>query len=270
MGFMKIARSKYLFMVFLLLPLSSSIAAKGNKVDRFALVARLYRDFGGDKAPSLVDQKISVLERYFTPGLACLLDAEGKRRVRYPGELGLLDFEPLSGSQDPDMHGLNFRPVGREEVLALYRTSTGHRVTIRYHLSSVCDEWRIDDIIYSCPRCSLRELLGQKFVPLAEAFQEPSLEAAPIKPLPSHASPPSSGEFAESDAALNSEYRKLSTALGTDARERLRHAQRAWIRERDAFASAHPSRREEALLNATRQRTRELAAILAGPVLPAR
>lgn len=180
MGFMKIARSKYLFMVFLLLPLSSSIAAKGNKVDRFALVARLYRDFGGDKAPSLVDQKISVLERYFTPGLACLLDAEGKRRVRYPGELGLLDFEPLSGSQDPDMHGLNFRPVGREEVLALYRTSTGHRVTIRYHLSSVCDEWRIDDIIYSCPRCSLRELLGQKFVPLRRLFKN-----RPWKPHPS-------------------------------------------------------------------------------------
>lgn len=270
MGLMKIARSKSLFMIFLLLPLFSSIAAKDNKVDRFALVARLYRDFGGEQAPSLVDQKMSVLERYFTPGLAALLDEEGKRRVRYPGELGLLDFEPLSGSQDPDMHDMNFRPVGREEVLALFRTSTGQRVTIRYHLSSVCDEWRIDDITYTRPRCSLRELLGQKFVPLAAAFHEPFLEPSPIKTLPRHALPPSNGDLAKADEALNLEYRKLSTALGTDARERLRNAQRVWISERDAFAAAHPSRREESLLHATRQRTRELAAILAGPVLPAR
>jgi uncharacterized protein YecT (DUF1311 family) len=69
---------------------------------------------------------------------------------------------------------------------------------------------------------------------------------------------------------LNSEYRKLSAALGIDARERLILAQRAWIRERDAFVAAHSSRREEALLHATRQRIRDLADILAGPVLPAR
>lgn len=160
--------------------------------------------------------------------------------------------------------------MGKEEVLALYRTSTGNKITIRYHLRPVGDVWRIDDILYTRPRCALRALLNQMDDSAPPSFREPVLEAAPIKPLTLHPCAPTREEVAKADAALNSEYRKLSTALGIDARERLIRAQRLWLRKRDAFAEAHPSRREEALLHATRQRTRELAAILAGPVLPAR
>ncbi len=259
-----------LLLILLLLPLSAVMAAQEAPADRITVVARLYHDFGGEHAPSLVDQPSSVLQRYFTPGVVRLLAEESKRRTGPPARVGHLDFEPLSGSQDPDIHDLNFRPVGKAGVLALYRTSTGKKITIRYHLLPVGDAWRIDDISYTNPRCTLRALLNQKDDPAPTSFREPSLEAAPTKPLPLHASAPSRGELAEADATLNAEYRKLSAALGIDARGRLTRAQRAWIRERDAFLAAHSSRREEALLHATRQRIRELAAILAGPVLPAR
>jgi hypothetical protein len=256
-------------LILLLLPFSAAFAAKDDTTDRIAVVARLYRDFGAEDAPSLVDQPSSVLQRYFTPGVVLLLAEESKRRTGPPAEVGHLDFEPLSGSQDPDVHDLNFRPVGKDGVLAIYRTSTGKKITIRYHLRPVGDAWRIDDISYIRTRCSLRALLNQKDDSAPTSFREPVLEAAPIKPLPLRPCAPPHEEVAEADAALNSEYRKLSTALGIDARERLIRAQRTWIRERDAFVAAHSSRREEALLHATRQRTRELAAILAGPVLPA-
>jgi hypothetical protein len=257
-------------LVFLLLPLSAVMAAKESPADRIAVVASLYHDFGGDHAPSLVDQPSSVLQRYFTPGVVRLLAEESKRRTGPPAQIGHLDFEPLSGSQDPDIHDLKFRPAGKDGVLAIYRTSTGKKVTIRYHLLPVGDGWRIDDISYTNPRCALRALLNQKDDPAPTPFREPSLEASPIKPLPLHASAPSRGELAEADATLNAEYRKLSAVLGIDARGRLTRAQRAWIRERDAFVAAHSSGREEALLHATRQRIRELVGILAGPVLPAR
>jgi len=257
-------------LILLLLPLSAVMAAKEPTPEQITVVASLYHDFGGDHAPSLVEQKPSILNRYFTPELTRLLIEAGKRRNRYPGELGLLEFDPLSGSQDPDIHNLIFCPVCNEEVLALYRTSSSKKITIRYHLLHVGDAWRIDDISYTNPRRALRALLNQKEDPAPAAFREPSLKAAPIKPLPLHTSTPSRGKLAEADATFNSEYRKLSAALGIDARERLIRAQRAWIRERDAFVAAHSSRREEALLHATRQRIGDLAAILAGPVLPAR
>ena len=254
---------------FLLLTVSQTVVAAEKTDDRIAVVARLYRDFGAEDAPSLVDQPSSVLQRYFTPGVVLLLAEESKRRTGPPAEVGHLDFEPLSGSQDPDVHDLNFRPVGKDGVLAIYRTSTGQKITIRYHLRPVGDAWRIDDISYIRTRCSLRALLNQKDDPAPTSFREPVLEPAPIKSLPLRPCAPPHEEVVEADAALNSKYRKLSTALGIDARGRLIRAQRTWIRERDAFVAAHSSRREEALLHATRQRTRELAAILAGPILPA-
>jgi len=257
-------------LLLLLLSLCTTAGAQESPADRIAVVARLYHDFGGDHAPSLVDQPSSVLQRFFTPGVVLLFAEESKRRTGPPPEIGHLDFEPLSGSQDPDIHDLNFRPAGRDEVVATYRTSTGKKISIRYHLRPVGDAWRIDDISYTRPRCALRALLNQKDDHVPPSFREPDLEAAPIEPLPLRPCAPTHEEVAEADAILNSEYRKLSTALGIDARERLKRAQRVWIKERDAFAAAHPLRREEALLHATRQRSRELAAILVGPVLPAR
>jgi hypothetical protein len=171
-------------LILLLLPLSAVMAAKEPTPEQITVVASFYHDFGSDHAPSLVRQKPSILNRYFTPELTRLLIEEGKRRNRYPGELGHLEFDPLSGSQDPDIHDLIFRPVGNEEVLALYRTSSSKKITIRYHLLHVGDAWRIDDISYTNPRCALRALLNQKDDPAPAAFREPSLKAASIKPLP--------------------------------------------------------------------------------------
>lgn len=152
---------KSFLLVLFLLPLSAVMGAKETPSDRIAVVARLYRDFGGGHAPSLVDQRSSVLQCYFTPGLVLLFSEESKRRIRFPGEHGRLDFEPLSGSQDPDIHDLSFLSVGKEEVQVLYCTSTGKKVTIRYHLRLAGNGWRIDDINYTKPRCSLRALMSR-------------------------------------------------------------------------------------------------------------
>jgi hypothetical protein len=146
----------------LLLSIFTTLPPKESTDDRMALVTALYRDFGGKNSPLLVDQSSAVL-KYFTPSLAHLLFEEGNRRIHHPGEIGLLDFEPLSGSQDPDVHDLRFLPLGKVEVQVLYRTvsfPTGQRVTVRYHLRPVGYEWRIDDIIYTSPRCRLCEILS--------------------------------------------------------------------------------------------------------------
>jgi len=152
---------KSFLLILFFVPLSAVMGAKETPSDRIAVVARLYRDYGGDRAPSLADQRSSVLQRYFTPGMVLLLSEESKRRTTPPAQVGRLDFEPLSGSQDPDIHELSFRSVGKEEVQVLYRTSTGKKVIIRYHLSPAALGWRIDDIHYTKPRCSLRALLGR-------------------------------------------------------------------------------------------------------------
>lgn len=271
---MKVVLATLFMLVCLPLSLCTAVGAEDCPADRVTVVTSLYRDFAGEKSPDLFDQPLSVLKRSFTPGLARLLIEERHRREGPPAQLGNLDFELLSGSQDPDIHELGFHPSGKGDVIALYRTSTGQKVHIRYHLISAGDGWRIDDITYTRPRCTLRGLLERHDDPDtrssgSQTFREPSLEAAPIKPLPARVTVPKRGELTEADAFLNSEYRKLTTGLGICARERLIRAQRAWIKERDSFAASQPSRREEALLHATKQRSAELAAILAGPVLPA-
>jgi hypothetical protein len=74
---------------------------------------------------------------------------EAKRRKGPPAELGHLDFEPLSGSQDPDIHDLRFRLSGHNTVMVLYRTSNGEKIAVLHHLHPVGGEWRIDDISYA-------------------------------------------------------------------------------------------------------------------------
>lgn len=77
--------------------------------------------------------------------------------------------------------------------------------------------------------------------------------------------------YLDADAALNTAYARLMTFLSPERQQQLKHAQRAWLKYRDAHAefqaspyqggTIQPLIYSQALLELTKYRTRQLNAI---------
>jgi len=129
------------------------LSQTGNPED---VVKSLYRDYGWEmksnnsSKKSLVDQPLTVLQRYFTPRLSTLIEKDRKYEEKTK-DLGHLDFVLLCGSQDPD--GItNIRISGKpgKSIVTLMYDQNGENdvMEIKFNTQKTKSEWRISDVHY--------------------------------------------------------------------------------------------------------------------------
>ncbi|MGG5820443.1 hypothetical protein [Falsiroseomonas sp. HW251] len=105
----------------------------------------------------------ATLDRVFAPDLARAIrrdDAQARRA----GVMPELDFDPITDSQDPDVHGLAIRLLGtgerRATVEARFRQGGTRMTVLHYELIATNAGWRVVEIARPGPDgWSLRRIL---------------------------------------------------------------------------------------------------------------
>jgi hypothetical protein len=144
------------------------------------VVAWLYRDFGCESFfdhyfdnDILIDQPRRVLERYFVPELAMLIQHD-RLYAKRAKELGHIDFVFLFGSQDPDGIGnLRIKKITETNSVSVKYDQNGQHDIVEMQFDTVHTKrgWRISDIHYkwrqteisSESNFSLRKLLSEPY-----------------------------------------------------------------------------------------------------------
>ena len=139
----------------------SALAVASERPLRFEkpedVVGWLYRDFGWEAQisdyfdkDSLIDQPLSVYERYFSTKLSRLIvkDREYTKRTK---ELGRIDFMIIFGSQDPDgTSNIRIRQRSGSNLVEVLYDYDGKKdvMTLEYETVKTSKGWRISDIRY--------------------------------------------------------------------------------------------------------------------------
>jgi hypothetical protein len=112
---------------------------------------------------TLADENLETLRVYFDATLADLLVKEAARSRSKPGEVGLLDFDPIFASQDPSATDLKALQANNETILVSFaHPSSGQKIEMEYHLIKTQSLWKISDIRYlNKDRASLKKILSK-------------------------------------------------------------------------------------------------------------
>lgn len=133
---------------------------ESNGPDPDALLKSLYKTHEAHKGPFFDRKNHQLAEQYFTKELAALIV---KDAVKSDGEVGAYDFDPLYGSQDPQLKTFKIGEVqwggiqkgadksgneGAALVTVTYKED-GKRREIRFAFEQQPDKnWRISEIHY--------------------------------------------------------------------------------------------------------------------------
>lgn len=115
-----------------------------------ALIA-VHAPFILDVGPGVFDSEAEI-RRFFTPELAEALLRSQRLAQESPGEIveGTLDFDPIAGSNAPEMRDLMIEPGEvegeRSTVAVSFRREIETVVRLRYHLRVRDGRWQIEDI----------------------------------------------------------------------------------------------------------------------------
>ena len=154
--------------IALLTVVASSAAAAGGGPEE--VIRSLYKAHQPWEHKELNLSSRDVLSKYFTPELTKLFLKNAQVERECPeGDLCGLEFDPILGSQDFDDH-LDFKlqiteatplQTGRFEVrFKLFNEQKPEEEQVLvFQLVQVKDGWRIDDIIYTKDKASLKEVL---------------------------------------------------------------------------------------------------------------
>lgn len=145
-----------LSLLLTLLCTSSSFAQKASPQDPAAIVKKLYAASKGDKNPFFQSDDRARLDPFFTKSLGDLI---WKDFVQANGDLGALDFDPLYGSQDPQITNFVIMDTGwggdskfgveDEAVVQVTFKDSGMEVMVSFQFRLGKDkQWRIDNIRY--------------------------------------------------------------------------------------------------------------------------
>jgi hypothetical protein len=140
--------------------------------DPDAMLKSLYKAHEGHKGPFFDRKNQQLAEQYFTKKLAALIV---KDAVKSEGEVGAYDFDPLYGSQDPEVKSFKVGEVhwggtqkgadnpgddGVSFVTVTYKED-GKRREMRFAFEQQPDKtWRISEIYYPDGTSLLRILRG--------------------------------------------------------------------------------------------------------------
>ncbi|PZA11997.1 DUF3828 domain-containing protein [Rhodopseudomonas palustris] len=126
--------------------------AKPNAADPAALLTRLYKAAAKDNAGSAFVNNAKERAKYLSTSFAALWS---KAEAKVPdGEIGPIDFDPVSNSQDPDIKSFVIKTESQDDARATLavaligsqRRKVAADSVIRYNLVRDGTSWRIDDI----------------------------------------------------------------------------------------------------------------------------
>jgi hypothetical protein len=143
---------------------TSPVAAAASTPEQVveAIYASASANAGGDARTPLTDDTLRV--RWFAADLAAALKRDQDTAVAR-GEVGALDFDPISASQDPSYEGLTVTAgpasTDRAQVAAAFRTVDGQPVRLEYTLTQDQGAWRVAEIAKpGADGWSLRQILA--------------------------------------------------------------------------------------------------------------
>lgn len=121
-----------------------------------AIVKSLYAATKAEKSPFFQSKDRARLDQYFTKTLGDLI---WKDAVESKGEVGKLDFDPLYGSQDPQIKNFSvgntgwggdkkFGPETEAVVQVTFKDSNKDKMVSFRFLQGKDQQWKIDDIRY--------------------------------------------------------------------------------------------------------------------------
>jgi len=160
------------FLALLLIVVLSSAGRAETKTKALgpvAIVKDLYRVQQADNGPFFQTKNRAIVDQYFMKDLA---DRIWKDALSAKGDIGALDFDPLFGSQDPQITEFKmietgraadakFRPEDKAIVQVTFKDS-GKKRTVSFAFDQdKSGAWKIFDISYP-DNISLRETLGAK------------------------------------------------------------------------------------------------------------
>jgi hypothetical protein len=127
-------------------------------LDPTAIVKKLYKMQAADKGPFFQTENQDLVFDFFMEDLG---DQIFKDSVAAKGEVGMLDFDPLYGSQDPQVSGLKIRKSDEDENVVVSFKSAGEPQEIYVLFAQdEAGQWKINDIAYPSG-FSLREVYSQ-------------------------------------------------------------------------------------------------------------
>ncbi|MGJ5180497.1 DUF3828 domain-containing protein [Bradyrhizobium oligotrophicum] len=135
---------------------ASPLRAQGAASDPAALLSAIYTRVAkgtGEDGGNFVIESKAARAKYLSASLAAQWARMDARTPK--GEVGAVDFDPITNSQDPDVASFKVTPEKQEaDKATLAVTITGHRGArkeqadsiIRYDLVREAGQWKIDDI----------------------------------------------------------------------------------------------------------------------------
>jgi hypothetical protein len=112
-------------LLFVLITSATFAQAKPVALGPDALVEKLYKVNETDDSPFFQAKNRAIVDRFFMKDLADLI---WKDAVTAKGDLGALDYNPLYGSQDPQITEFKIVPTG---LAADAKISPGQKVIVR-------------------------------------------------------------------------------------------------------------------------------------------
>jgi hypothetical protein len=136
-----------------------AIAAEPSAQD---FLAAIYANYKGKDSKGVSFGTPAQINRYFTPSLAKLIDADAKAAAKR-NEVGALGGDPFVDAQDFDIANLTIdvKDTGPNKATGTVKFRNFDKdVTITHELVKLKQGWRIDDI--RMPSGSLRALFKKK------------------------------------------------------------------------------------------------------------
>lgn len=136
-----------------------AVAAEPSAQD---FLAAIYANYKGKDSKGVSFGTTAEINRYFTPSLARLIDADAKAAAK-KGEVGALGGDPLIDAQDWEITDLStdVKDTGPDKATGTVKFKNfGKDVTITHDLVKLKQGWRIDEI--RMPSGSLRALFKKK------------------------------------------------------------------------------------------------------------
>ena len=146
-------------------PVSAAASTPAQVVE--AIYASAAAGLGASKPSAIFDDALRA--RYFASDVAAAVKADGEAAAAQ-GEMGALEFDPISASQDPAFDGLKVTsetsPSDRALVTATFKAIDGQPVSLDYTLLQEQGAWRVADITKAAPDgWSLRQMLSLPPIP---------------------------------------------------------------------------------------------------------
>ena len=152
-------RRSFIIALALFAAASPGVAAEQTAQD---FLGAIYASYKGKDAKGVPLGSTAAINRYFTPTLARLIDADAKAAARR-NEVGALGGDPFVDAQDFDIQALaiDVKETGPDKATGTVKFKNfGKDVTITHDLVKLKQGWRIDEI--RMPSGSLRALFKKK------------------------------------------------------------------------------------------------------------